>query len=473
MKSMNTKNTILSLLIVLGILLLPSCDDYLSVVPKGQKIPVSLEDFALMLKDEYGAHRVDASQAIILMNDRHVSSSDLSYYPLYKANYNWDETADRIDLNKSDEQPFYVGYEAISVFNLVIENAPEATEATEEERRSVVAQSKVLRAMSYFNIVNYYSDTYVASTAADKGGIPIITSANVNAEYTQPSVQEVYDFILQDMQEAYADLPNNGETILHPDKGTADAFYARLYLQLGNYTEALEYAERALNANDALYDWTEFYETHKAIIEDPENHNTRLPSPMGFNYVENYNFRHGSVSYQSTERNLTLDRMEYFEDGDARAAARWKLYTIGGESYYRSTMNGFYNYGGITTVEVYLIKAECLARTGKVEEAMDVVNKVRQKRIISSNFEPLTATTEAEAVPIIIKLKGNELILTQIPFMDARRLNAEGEYLVTRSKEVGGNIITLLYNSHLWTMPFPQGAVDNPGNGTISQNVLK
>ena len=470
---MNTKSTILSLLMVLGIMLMPSCEDYLSLVPKGQKTPATLEDFALMLKDEYGAQRIDALQAIILMNDCHVSASNLSYYPLYRANYNWDETADRIDLNKSDEQPFYVGYGAISVFNLIIQNAPEATEATDEERRSIIAQSKVLRAMSYFNIVNYYSETYVASTATDKGGIPLITSANVNAAYTQPSVQEVYDFILQDMQEAYADLPENGETILHPDKSTADAFYARLYLQMGNYAEALKYAERALRANNILYDWTEFYEIHKEVIEDSENHNTMLPSPMGFNYVENYNFRHGSSSNQTTERSVTLDRMEFFEEGDARAAVRWKLYTIGGESYYRSSMTGFYNNGGITTVEVHLIKAECLARTGKVEEAMDIVNNVRKTRILPSNYKLLTAANEAESVPLIIKLKGNELILTQIPFMDARRLNAEGKYQVTRSKVVMGNTITLTQNSHLWTMPFPQGAVDNPGNGTIIQNVLK
>lgn len=456
------------------VLLTASCDEYLSVVPKGQRIPSTLEDFALMLKDEYGAQRVDALQAIILLNDRYVNASSLNYYPLYKANYDWDESADRIELNKADETTYYVAYSAISTFNLIIQNAPTASDATDAERNLVIAQAKALRAMTYFNLVNFYSDTYQASTAADKGGVPLITSADVNAAYTQPSVQAVYDFILQDMQEAYAYLPDKGETVLHPDKATADAFYARVYLQMGNYARALVHADRALAVKSTLFDWVAFYDNHRSVIEDASNYTTRLPSPMGFNYTENYNYRHGSVSgYQSAESNLRIDRMEQFEEGDARAAARWKHYTVGTESYYRGSMTGYYNYGGMTTVEVYLIKAECMARSGQYAEAMNVVNTVRESRILPSHYTPLSAANEAEAVRHIIRLKGNEMILTQVPFMDARRLNAERRYSVTRSKVVDGNKLTLAATSHLWTMPFPQGAVENHGNGTITQNVSK
>ncbi len=473
---MKTKNKIrlFSIVIAIGLLITVSCDDYLSIVPKGERIPTTLSDFALMLKDEYNTHHIDVTQALILLNDRYVTTSNLNYYPLYDANYNWDESANRIELNKSDEGAYYFGYAAISTSNLIIENVPDATEATEAERNKVIAQSKVLRAMSYFNLVNYYSDTYVASTAADKGGVPLITSANMNAPHTQPSVKGIYDFMLQDMQEAYDDLPETAETILHPDKATADAFYARLYLQMGNYDQALSHADKALTANDALFDWVTFYDNHKGVIENPEDFSTRLPSPMGFDYVENYNFRHGTVaSYQSSENSVTLERMEKFEEGDARATARWKLYTVGNESYYRSSMTGYYNYGGMTTVEVYLIKAECLARSGKYQEAMDVVNTVRETRILPEHYQPLTASTEAEAMTYIIQTKGNEMIMTQVPFMDARRLNTEGKYPVTRSKVIDGITLTLSPTSHLWTMPFPQGAVENPGNGTITQNVPK
>lgn len=468
------QNFMTAALLLGGMLGAASCDDYLSVVPKGEKIPVTLADFDAMLRDEYGCQRVDALQAIILMNDQYVTTMNLNYYPLYNANYNWDETADRIALNKADEGTYYNGYSAISTFNLLIENAPAATEATEAARKELTAQARVLRAMSYFNLVNFYADTYVAATAADKGGVPLITSADMNAGYTQPSVQAVYDFILSDMQQAYNDLPEQSATVLHPDKAAADAFYARVYLQMCNYTEALNYAEKALAANDKLYDWIAFYEQYKNVLEDPDDYNTKLPTPMNYDYVENYNFRHGAISsYQSSESSLRVDRAAGFEEGDARMASRWKFYNVGADTYYRSNMTGYYNYGGMTTVEVYLIKAECLARSGEYDAAMDVLNKVRKTRVFPDRYQPLKAATEAEAMNYIMRTKRNEMILTQVPFMDARRLNAEGKYPVTLTKEADNKTLTLSPSSHLWTMPFPQGAVKNHGNGTITQNVAK
>lgn len=463
----------LSSLALGALLLTASCDDYLSIVPKGEKIPTTLADYSAMLLDEYGCQRTDATQAIVLMNDRQLSAYYLNdEQSLYRANYYWDETADRIALNKSDEASYYVPYSAISTCNLLIENVPQATEGTTAEKASTIAQARLLRAMSYFDLVNFYADTYTEATAQQKGGVPVITSANINAPHTQLSVQGVYDFILDDMKAAYNDLPEQGATILNPNHATADAFYARLYLQMGRYKDALAYAEKALAANSTLFDYVAFYDQNHDVIEDAANFSVKIPTPMGFDYVENYNFRHGSISnYASSENNLTLWRAARFEEGDARFAARWKHYTAGSETYYRSCMTGYYNYGGMTTVEMYLIKAECQARANLVDDAMTTLNKVRATRILPEHYTELSAANESEAIRQIIAVKANELILTQVPFNDARRLNAEGKVLIEWTKTEGEKSYTLKADSHLWTMPFPQGAIKNPGNGNITQNV--
>ncbi len=449
---------------------LSSCEDYLDDVPKGEKVPETLADFEALLRYEYGCHRVDINQASILLNDRYVSASYLAYYPLYKANYLWDESADRIDLNSSDETAYYAGYAAISVFNLVIENALTTTEATESEQYEVWAQAKVLRAMSYFNLVNYYAITYDESTASSTLSVPLITSADVNASYTQVSIQAMYDFILNDLEEALPYIPAEAATILHPDLGTIYAFYARVYLQMNNYTKALEYANLALAQNGDLYDWTAYYEANKEQIENKESF-LRTASPMDYDYIENYSYRHGSTYYSSSENSLTADRAAMFEEGDARFMSRWKEYTLASETYYYGTLSGYFNYGGITTVEVYLIKAECLARSNDISGAMTVVNTVRKTRILADYYADLSASTLTEAMDYIITTKRNELILTLIPFCDIRRLNNEGTYTVTLSKEYEGASYQLSSTSHMWTMPFPQGAIDNPGNGSITQNV--
>lgn len=451
---------------------LTSCNDYLDVLPKGQKIPTSLADYEAFIRDEYGCQRVDITQTSILLNDRFLSSSTLSYYPLYKANYFWDESANRIALNNADEGAYYNGYGAISTFNLIIEHAPSATEATDAQKNELVAQAKVLRAMTYYNLVNYYADTYDEATAATKLSVPLITSANVGASYKQVSIKEMYDFMLNDVKEALPYLPKKAATILHPNLGTAYALNARIYLQMGNYAIALENAENALKENSSLYDWVAYYNSNKAQIENPTSYTTTT-SPMNFSYVENYNYRHGASYSSSTESSLQVDRATRFEAGDSRFASRWKLRTVGADTYYTSTTRGFFNYGGITTTEVYLIKAECLARSGKYDLAMDALDAVRQKRILPAQYVKLTATTEEEAISYIRRTKGNELILTITAFADARRYNKEAKYARNLTKVFSGQSYSLSPNSHMWTMPFPMGAISNPGNGSIKQNVEK
>ena len=447
-----------------------SCDDYLSNVPKGQRIPTTLNDFSVMLADEYTNCREDVTQALVLLNDRYVSDGYLSYYELWNANYFWNENADRIAMNKSDETTYYSSYAGISTANLIIENAPTATEATDAQRSEVIAQAKILRAMKYFTLVNYYSKTYNASTAASDGGVPLITSAQVGASYTQPSVQAIYDFILQNINEALPALPERALNLLYADKATAYALAARVYLQMGNYQEALASAGEALKRNDRLFDWVAFYNDNAAVLSVPDVYQS-ITSPMGFDYEENYIFCHGNNSYSGNDLQMREDRGNRFEQGDAHFMSRWKIRTMAGSTYYNPNMGGYFNRGGLTTTEVYLIQAECLARTGNVAGAMDVLNTVRHKRILPEYYQPLAASSADVAIDMIIKVKGDALVQTIIPFCDARRLNLEPAHARTLTKVENGQQYTLSPSSHMWVMPFPMGAVKNSGNGTVTQNV--
>nr|WP_320057412.1 RagB/SusD family nutrient uptake outer membrane protein [uncultured Bacteroides sp.] len=452
--------------------LFSSCDGFLGIMPKGAKTPSTLADYEAFIRDEYTNQRTDITQAILLLNDKFETASNYNYYPLYKANYFWDESANRIELNSSDEATYYSGYAAISSCNLIIKNASSATEATDAERNELTAQAKVIRTVVYFVLANYYADTYDEATAATKLSVPLIENADLNASYTQVSIQQIYDYMLKNLEEALPYLPHAGATVLHPTIGAAYAMYARIYLQMGNYALALQYADKALVENSALYDWTAYYEANKAQIENATSY-TPTTSPMGIDNVENYYFRHGSKDGASSELKIQVDRVARFEAGDARMAARWKLEKIGVDTYYKSTLSGLFNYGGLTTTEVYLIKAECLARNGKYSDAMSALNTVRQKRILATVYQPLSASTEEQAMQYIRRTKENELIFSIVPFADARRFNKETKYARTLSKVVDGKTYTLSPTSHLWTMPFPMGATSNSGNGTLTQNVDK
>lgn len=450
---------------------LVSCSDYLDNVPKGQKIPTSLSDFTTLLADEYTNHREDITQASVLLNDRYVTISYQSYYPLWKANYFWDTSIDRIKENNSDETTYYNGYAAVSTANLILENV-DATTATDSEKAIAKAQAKFLRASRYLTLVNYYSKPYQAATAATDGGVPVITSANVSAPYTQLSVQGVYDFIVKDLTEAVVDLPETSLNVLYANKAAGYALLARTYLTMGNYAQALQAADEALSRHDDLFDWTQFYSEHQSIIEQPGVYQANL-SPMGHDWVENYYFCNGSNSYSGYEFQVSEWRGQQVEKGDVQFASRFKLRTVGSETYYDRILSGYYNKGGITTTEVWLIKAECLVRTGDIAGGLKILNDVRAKRILASEYHDITASSETEAVKAIIRTKSDALIQTIVPFMDRRRLNLDATTAETLTREEGGKTYSIAPDSYMWTMPFPQGALENSGNGSFTQNVEK
>lgn len=203
------KYLLIQLILWTGVLF-SSCTDYLNIVPKGEKIPTTLADFEALLRDEYTIGQTPVANALYLLNDRYLTVSNLNTPTLATANYMWDEQADRIILNNSSENTYYYLYMAIANCNLIIEHAPTATECTDQERAEVIAYAKVIRSVCYFTLVNFYADTYDKETASQTRGIPLITSANINAPHEQVSVQELYDFIINDIKEAIsAGLPEN------------------------------------------------------------------------------------------------------------------------------------------------------------------------------------------------------------------------------------------------------------------------
>ena len=466
------KNYLYIILLLLGMTVsMTSCDDYLNIEPKGKRIPQTLADYEAFLRYEYGTHSMPILQTCYLLNDEYLTNSYASYYPMYKANYNWEEETDRAYYNDADESVYYVAYGAINTCNLILEDVPIATDGTEKEKAEVMAYAKVLRAMNYFNLANYYANTYEAGSAATKLSVPLITSSLQDAAYHQATIQEIYDFILKDLDEAVPDLPDMGTTILHPGKGAAYAMLARTYMQMMNYDKALEYADKALAINDNLVDWVAFYNDNKSKI-DQEGVYPSLATPLGFDSKDcyNFNFANNSSNYASAIYRMPVQRAEGFEDGDVYFLSNWKLKTVGSETYYQGITNGFINLAGMRTVEQYLIKAECLARKNQLGDAMDVLNEVRKTYILPEKYQPLSASTEAEAIQYIRQAKGNQLIFSIVPFCDARRYNAEGTYARTLTKEVDGKQVSLTPSSHLWTFPFPQGAIENPGNGSFVQN---
>ncbi|OAV45330.1 RagB/SusD family nutrient uptake outer membrane protein [Lewinella sp. 4G2] len=128
-------------------------------------------------------------------------------------------------------------YRAITLANIVINKAPEAT-MTDEERAALIAEARFLRGISYFNLVRVY------------GGVPIITEIPKIEDDLLPSrnsVDEVYAFIKADLEPGTTDLPisteNSRATI-----GAAKMYLAYVHLTLGEHEEASALAKDIIDS---------------------------------------------------------------------------------------------------------------------------------------------------------------------------------------------------------------------------------
>ena len=456
-----------------------SCDDFLNDIPKGQKTPKSWEDYNAFIKNSSFPH-YEMDQLFCLVGDLYKTPNSLNSDELFRTHYFWNEDTDRTLINSTDKNAYYSAYEELFYWNLIIENAPSAIDCTQQQKDMLIAQAKVLRAMAYFYVVNYYAAPY---SEKNKGllSVPLVTSASIESPSPQVTLENIYDFMISDLESAVHALPKLGESILHPTKSAGYGMLARVYLTMGNYDKALKNATLALEENDQLYDWIQFYKNDEKRFTDPDEYSSSCKEDPEKMNVENYVFHFSSMSFWSGIKGLSyaipVERAAKFEKGDTRLLTHWKVKESSKSGKYYA---GIYalepNKGGIRTPEMYYIKAECLARLGGKENlkaAMDLVNKVRKTRILPENYKDWSADSTEEAVRMIIADKANEYIQSQVVFCDYRRLNQDAQYATVLTKEVDGKVYKLQPDSHLWIMPFPIEVINNPGNGTIKQNVTK
>ena len=99
---------------------------------------------------------------------------------------------------------------------------------------------------------------------------------------------------------------------------------------------------------------------------------------------------------------------------------------------------------------------------------MRLVNEVRKYRIAPEQYQPLTATTEQEAMRAMQRCKRIECLFTYNTFADMKRWNTEDAYRQTITRQLAGQTYTLSPTSPLWVFPFPKEAVRF--NSSLTQN---
>lgn len=458
------------IILLIATIAFSSCEKYLDIVPKGEVILSKVEEYNSLFNDDNFLHgdyfaniptgTTDEfwpyDETAIINNPNSVST----------ANFLWDESIDRVSVTLDDE--FYNrAYMRISRYNIIIQEVMDS-EGSETDKKEVLAKAKILRAFNHFLLVNYYANQYSTSTASETG-IIVIKTFDMEQSPVQSSVQDAYDFILRDINDALPNLKDATENTLHPTKAFGYALLAKVNLFMGNYDKALENANNALDLNFYLTDLVALHEASTPAFPVPSL-SVPFDSPEYLYY--------GGGKWGSAPSSLVgPEASSWFgtpdasgKTGDIRLddfyVAPW---WIPGAVVKLNFQRDYKHVGlGIGTPEVMLMKAECLARKGDISGSMTLVNDLRKLRILPANYTELVATNAKDAVNKVIEERSRELLNTLNRFWDIRRLADEADYAITLSKVFDGQTYTTTGKSHIFTMPFPQSVTDI--NKSIKQN---
>lgn len=348
-------------------------------------------------------------------------------------------------------------YQQIYTTNTVLEYLPKV--AWSSNQQNVFNQVKGIalfyRAIAFYNLVQTFALPYDSSTATTTLGIPLRLSDDLNSKSVRATEQQCYDQIIGDLLTALPLLAITPDYKTQPSQPAAHVLLARVYLAMGNYAKAFQYADAALGQQHTLTDY-----------------NTLSPNTRTISTV----FLSEDIFHTTLQSYLILTPTRYsitdsalfasYDSNDLRKTAFFVI--TNGLPYFRGTYDyKKYEYSGIATDEIYLIRAECNARLGNTVAAMADLNTLLVTRWKTNTFVPYTAHTPDNALKQILTERRKELLYRGLRWTDLRRLNKDSRYAVTLTRVVNGMVYTLPPNDPKYAFPIPDNEIKLSG---IAQN---
>lgn len=450
-----------SLLLSLVALSFAACEKYTDVTPKGSMIIETASQFHEMVSLPGRGYPINNFQ--YLSDDQWMRESNvIGRTPnIDIVNFTFDESADRVSMYTGSS--FYnQAYSYINRWNTII-SLVDNSKGDEKIKQLAKAEAKIYRAHDHFLLVNHYAKAYDPQTAATDGGICIMDKFDLEAQPKKSTVAQVYNFIQKDIDDALPFLQEKPLDVYHPSLAFAYALKAKVHLFKREVEQAKAAAEKSLSYNNQIFDMVQYAAdggpTAKAITA---GNNPEVLSYMYMTGVTELNIAFVNI--------ISPELRALFGNFDARfnlfynSTSTSNLDQGSNTAYWGTQYTRFFMPTvGMKTTEVYLMLAECYARENKFAEAVDILNKLRAKRILAGGTVNLSVpTTRKETMELVVNERRKELLLGFNRFFDLKRLNTEADYAKTIvrkfpivNKTVPQQTYTLQPNSKLYIIPFP------------------
>lgn len=129
-------------------------------------------------------------------------------------NLNWRDNAQWTDHTQptslTNELFWYHRYNIILHANLLINGIPESGFPMTPQLSEIQGQAYAYRAFAYLSLVQHYAKGYLIGSPATDKGVPLVLSTGSLQNLPRATVQEVYDQIGEDLDNAIASFRNGG-----------------------------------------------------------------------------------------------------------------------------------------------------------------------------------------------------------------------------------------------------------------------
>ncbi len=344
-------------------------------------------------------------------------------------------------------------YQTIAAASAAVKGAETIADSDKESVIQLKAEATLIRAYCYYNLVRLFGDIPFINE--------FVTEPSAVDAVSKTPVAEIYESIIADCEYAVENLPDNYENDIRcrPTAGSAKTMLASIYLTLGDYAKAAEYAEDVIahastygyelvddftqlwvadNGDMAEHVWTVDFLAGVSVDywgaltgvrnADKNGWSVVVPSPGFYDMYDEGDYRMETTFITETEvggvmtpyTGWTWPRIHF---------GKYCLY-VGANANADGIQSGR-NYPIFRFAEVYLIAAEALAEVnnGPTDKCYEYVNKIRERArhggTVPANLE--TGMSKDQFIDAVLKERLLEFPLEYKRWYDIKRRDLGAE----------------------------------------------
>lgn len=310
--------------------------------------------------------------------------------------------------------------------NLIITNIDKAS-GPASDRESIKGQALAMRAFCYYNLINYFQQTYKGNET--NKGVPLYTAPAKNPT-PRGTVQQIYNQMIADLTSAEGLLNGKpAEHISHINVRVVQAIRARVALVMENWADAASYANKA-RTGYTLMGSTDYKKGFNSISNPEWMWGAQVITDQATIYASFFSHMDANVfayAQLGTQKKITKDLYDKIPTGDVRKDNFRKPGT-GTTTFPDYCQNKFRlaitsswaaDYLFMRASEMYLIEAEALARQNSDVPARTVLETMVKSRNPSYSASTFSGASLLDEVLLQRRI---ELWGEGFSFFDIKRL---------------------------------------------------